>query len=211
MIEYVQMLKSNAIRVMVVDDHPMVREGLAAMLAAAGFSVVGSFESGEAALAALTKDFEVDVALMDIRMPGGMDGFDALLALKRKRPRLDVILMAGMPLRLELDRARELGARGYLPKTAKPRALADAIRTVVADSLVFAEEAYKEPESPLTAREMDVIRYLAEGKSREETGMILGIGYETVSSHVKSIMFKLGCTTTTQAITTAFRQGILRA
>ena len=211
MIEYAHMTDRKKTRVMVVDDHPMVREGLAAMLSAAGFSVVASCESGEAALEALRKNHEVDVVLMDIRMPGGMDGFDTLLALKRECSGLNVILMAGMPLRVEVERAREIGARGYLPKTTKPRALADAIRTVVADRQIFVEEEYKEPESPLTAREMDVLRYLAEGKSREETGIILGISHETVSSHAKSIMFKLGCTTTAQAITTAFRQGILRA
>ncbi len=205
------MPKDKQTKVMIVDDHPMVREGLSAMLAAAGFAVAASFESGDAALAALQKSLAVDVALMDIRMPGGKDGFETLAALARLRPGLAVILMAGMPLRVEVERARDMGARGYLPKTTRPRELADAIRKVVADRRVFVEEAYKEPESPLTAREMDVLRYLAEGKSREETGIILGISHDTVSSHAKSIMFKLGCTTTAQAITTAFHQGILRA
>ena len=72
------------------------------------------------------------------------------------------------------------------------------------------EEAYRPPESPLSAREMEVLRYLAEGKSAEETAIILGISRETAKSHAKAIRFKLGCTTTTLAVATAFRKGLLR-
>jgi len=198
-------------KVMIVDDHPMVREGLEAMLAAAGFTVVGNVESGEQALAAFRAKVKPDVVLMDIRMPGGKNGFDTLKEMKIFYPDLDVILMAGMPLAEEVELAKELGARGYLPKTMKPKDIAAAIRRTREDSHVFVEETYKQPESPLSPREMDVLRYLAEGKSAEETAIILGISHETAKSHAKAIRFKLGCTTTTLAVATAFRKGLLRA
>ena len=197
-------------KVMIVDDHPMVREGLEAMLAAAGFDIAASEESGEAAIAAFRAKIKPDVVLMDIRMPGGKNGFDTLKEMKVFYPDLDVILMAGMPLAEEIELAKELGARGYLPKTMKPKDLAAAIRRIREDSHAFMEEAYRPPESPLSTREMEVLRYLAEGKSTEETAIILGISHETAKSHAKSIRFKLGCSTTTLAVATAFRKGLLR-
>ena len=197
-------------KVMIVDDHPMVREGLEAMLAAAGFTIVGNVESGEQALAVFRAKVKPDVVLMDIRMPGGKNGFETLKEMKVFYPDLDVILMAGMPLAEEVELAKELGARGYLPKTMKPKDLASAIRRIREDSHAFMEEAYRPPESPLSAREMEVLRYIAEGKSTEETAIILGISHETAKCHAKSIRFKLGCTSITQAVTTAFRKGLLR-
>ena len=197
-------------KVMIIDDHPMVREGLEAMLVAAGFAVIANLESGEAAISAFREKVRPDVVLMDIRMPGGKNGFDTLKEMKVFYSDLDVILMAGMPLAEEVELAKKLGARGYLPKTMKPKDLAAAIRRIREDAHYFAEEQYKQPESPLTDREMDVLRYLAEGKSAEETAIILGISHETAKSHAKAIRFKLGCTTTTLAVATAFRKGLLR-
>ena len=195
---------------MIVDDHPMVREGLEAMLTVANFDVVASVQSGEEALSVLPSLKNLDVVIMDIRMPGGKSGFETLVDMRRQRPELNVLLMAGMPLADEIALAKKRGARGYLPKTMKPRELVVDIRRICADADFFAEEEYREPESPLTTREMDVLKYIADGKSLEEVSTILNISHETVKTHAKSIRFKLNASTMTLALATAFRQGILR-
>lgn len=196
------------IRIMIVDDHPVVREGLEAMLESAkGFRVVASAADGETAVEKVAKA-NPDILVLDIRLPG-MDGFATLEAIRKERSDQKALLLAGMPLKAELSRAREMGASGYLPKNVDHRRLLDALRTIAAGG-PFQEETLPEVPSMLTAREMDVLKYLALGKTREEVGLILGIALETVRTHTKSIQVKLDASNTTGAVSRAYELGILR-
>ena len=196
------------IRVMIVDDHPVVRDGLEAMLESArGFVVCASFGDGESAAAAIAK-VKPDVVVLDIRLPG-MDGFATLEKMRRHIPDVRAIFLAGMPLGGELDRARGMGACGYLPKNIVHTRLLEAMRSAV-DGGPFQEEELPKVPSMLTAKEMSVLKYLAMGKTREEVGIILGVSTETVKTHSKSIQVKLDAPNTTGAVSRAYELGILR-
>ncbi|MGN0833656.1 MAG: response regulator transcription factor [Kiritimatiellia bacterium] len=197
---------------MIVDDHPMVREGLEAMLEAAGFEVVASAGNRDEAIAAFRRKVRPDAVIMDIRMPGA-NGFDIFAEMKIWYPDIRVLLMAGMPLREELARAKAMGARGYISKATKRQGLVRALARILSDGKCFVEDDYAapQPDSPLTPREVEVLQWLSRGKSREETAIILGVSHETVKSHAKSILFKLSVQNTAGAITRAFELGILRA
>ncbi len=121
------------------------------------------------------------------------------------------MLLAGMPLKAEVDEARSLGAAGYLPKSSKRGVLAAAIRRVVAEPGVFVEEAYVQPKTILSAREAEILKYMALGKTREEIAMILGIGFETVRTHTKNLIAKLDASNSTGAVSRAYELGLLRA
>jgi len=196
------------IKVMIVDDHPVVRDGLEAMLESAkGFSVCGSFGDGESAVAALVRTMP-DIVVLDIRLPG-MDGFATLEKMRRHIPDQKALLLAGMPLTEELERARSMGAAGYLPKNVVHTRLLEAMRAA-AEGGPFQEEELPKVPSMLTSREMAVLKYLALGKTREEVGMILGVAAETVKTHAKSIQIKLDAPNTTGAVSRAYELGILR-
>lgn len=197
------------IKVLVVDDHPMVREGLEAMFASeGGFDVVGLAANGEEAIALAGKT-QPDVVLSDVRMPK-MDGFAMLSHMARVVPSARVILLAGMPLREEEARAKAEGAAGYLPKDVDQDRLSEAIRSAAAGG-AFIREQFQAAPSLLTVREMDVLRLLAQGRQRDQIAAALGIGAESVKTHLKGIMNKLGCPNATSAVGRAYELGILRA
>ena len=196
----------DKIRILIVDDHPMVREGLAAMLESEeGFAVAGLAANGEEALN-LVAEARPDVILSDVRMPK-LDGFAMLERLKGAK----VLLLAGMPLKDEEQRARELGAKGYLPKDVDQDRLSEAIREIAAGGGDFVCEVFQSAPSPLTARELDVLRHLAKGLQRDQIAAALGIGSESVKTHLKGIMVKLHVPNATSAVGRAFELGILRA
>ena len=198
------------IELMIVDDHPMVREGLEAMLMSEeGFSVVATAANGEEALEVARK-FRPHVLLSDIRMPK-MDGLTMLGHLRKLVPETKVRLLAGMPLKEEEYRARQDGARGYLPKDVDQDRLSAAIREIAAKDDVFACEQFQAAPSLLTAREMDVLRLVAQGNQRDQIAAALGIGPESVKTHLKGIMTKLDCPNATSAVGRAYELGILRA
>ena len=198
------------ISLMIVDDHPMVREGLAAMLESErDFTVSALAATGEEAIA-IGKMSKPDVVMSDIRMPG-IDGFGVLAKLKEIHPDIRVLLMAGMPLKEEENRAREEGAKGYLPKNVDQDRLVAAIRSIAADEPGFVCEEFQAAPSTLTARELDVLREVASGKQRDAIAATLGIGPESVKTHLKGIMTKLNCPNATSAVSRAYELGILRA
>lgn len=198
------------IRILIVDDHPMVREGLEAMLMSEeGFDVVALAPNGEAALAK-AQEVRPDVVLSDIRMPK-MDGFTMLGHLRKLLPETKVLLLAGMPLKEEEYRARQDGARGYLPKDVDQDRLSAVIREIAAKDDVFVCEQFQAAPSLLTAREMDVLRLVAQGNQRDQIAAALGIGPESVKTHLKGIMTKLDCPNATSAVGRAYELGILRA
>ena len=198
------------ISLMIVDDHPMVREGLAAMLESERDFVVSALAATGEEAVAIGKMSKPDVVMSDIRMPG-IDGFGVLAKLKEIHPDIRVLLMAGMPLKEEENRAREEGAKGYLPKNVDQDRLVAAIRSIAADEAEFVCEEFQAAPSTLTARELDVLREVASGKQRDAIAATLGIGPESVKTHLKGIMTKLNCPNATSAVSRAYELGILRA
>ena len=195
---------------MIVDDHPMVREGLAAMLESERDFVVSALAATGEEAVAIGKMSKPDVVMSDIRMPG-IDGFGVLAKLKEIHPDIRVLLMAGMPLKEEENRAREEGAKGYLPKNVDQDRLVAAIRSIAAGEAEFVCEEFQAAPSTLTARELDVLREVASGKQRDAIAATLGIGPESVKTHLKGIMTKLNCPNATSAVSRAYELGILRA
>jgi len=200
------------IRVLIVDDHPIVRDGLEVLLASEkDISIYGAVASAEEALALCEKNGAPDVVVTDVHMPGGMTGLELCAKLGKACPAARVLLLAGMPLKAEVDEARAMGAAGYLPKSSKRGALSAAIRRVVEEPGVFVEEAYVQQKTILSAREADILRYTALGKTREEIAIILGISPETVRTHAKNTMAKLDTVNSAGTVSRAYELGLLRA
>ena len=198
------------ISIAIIDDHPMVREGLEARLTSDGaFDVVALAANGAEALEVLPKS-SVDVVLSDVRMPR-MDGFAMLEHLRRLMPGVKVVFLAGMPLKEEEARARRDGAAGYLPKDVDQDRLSTVIKAIASGEESFATERFQSAPSILTVREMDVLRLLAQGNQRDQIAARLGIGAESVKTHLKGIMTKLNCPNATSAVGRAYELGILRA
>lgn len=197
------------ISILIADDHPMVREGLEAMLESEeGFKVVALASDGFDAVRLYSVN-RPDIVLSDIRMPG-LDGFGMLADIRGEYPNAKVLLLAGMPLKEEERRAREGGARGYLPKNVDQDRLTEAIRKIAADDGCFVCEEFQSAPSPLTVRELDVLRHLAKGLQRDQIAEQLGIGPESVKTHMKGLMNKLDCPNAAAAVAKAFESGILR-
>lgn len=195
----------------IVDDHPMVRDGLSVMLEARRVARVIAKTSGlDETIKAVHKLGVPDVVISDIRMPNG-DGFEVLTKLRHFWPDIRVLLLAGMPLREEESRARDLGAKGYLPKSCDMDVLANALRSIVVEQESFVCESFKPEPKLLSQREQEVLNYLAQGKRKEEIAIILGIGFETVKSRAKSLMQKLDVTNAAGAVHRAHELGILRS
>lgn len=204
MVKYRQMTS-----IVIVDDHPIVREGMEAMLLSErGFKVNALAEDGEDAVA-ICRVNKPDVVLCDIRMPV-MDGFETLSRLRRIHPDINVLMLAGMPLKDEEERARAMGAKGYLPKSVDIRILVSAIRDIASGAADFVCEEFTSAKSPLSARELEVLKLLAAGRQRDEIAAALGIGTESVKTHLKGIMNKLDCPNAASSVSKAYETGILR-
>jgi DNA-binding NarL/FixJ family response regulator len=202
------------IRVLLVDDHPVVREGLRGMLGAeADVEVVG--EAGSAAEAVVAaRACDPDVVLMDLRMPNG-DGVAATLAVLAQQPRCRVVVLTTYENDADILRAVEAGATGYLLKDAGRAELAQAIRaaargeTVLAPSV--AAKLVSRLRSPvgLTSREIEVLRLVGAGRTNAEIGRALLISEATVKTHLLRTFGKLGVSDRTAAVTAALERGIL--
>ncbi|GIL31007.1 response regulator [Actinocatenispora comari] len=202
------------IRVLLVDDHPVVREGLRGMLGAeADIEVVG--EAGSAAEAVVAaRACDPDVVLMDLRMPNG-DGVAATLAVLAQQPRCRVVVLTTYENDADILRAVEAGATGYLLKDAGRAELAQAIRaaargeTVLAPSV--AAKLVSRLRSPvgLTSREIEVLRLVGAGRTNAEIGRALLISEATVKTHLLRTFGKLGVSDRTAAVTAALERGIL--
>ncbi|MFL5877989.1 MAG: response regulator [Solirubrobacteraceae bacterium] len=204
----------DAIRVLVVDDHAVVREGLRTFLSLQdGIEVVGEAGDGREAIAAAQR-LRPDVVLMDLVMPR-VDGVEAMRELRDHVPGARVIVLTSF---LEDDRllpAIRAGAAGYLLKNVEPSELARAVRTAdagealidpaVAARLVDALASDHRPEQPLTAREQDVLDLLARGYANKRIARELGIAEKTVKTHVSHVLAKLGVSDRTQAALYATR------
>jgi NarL family two-component system response regulator LiaR len=216
------MSDSHAIRVMIVDDHRMVRSGLRGFLSGEpGLAVVGEAETGEEAIAAVSA-LRPDVVLMDLMMPG-MGGTAAISTLHASHPDIKIMALTSFADDAQLFPALEAGASGYLLKDIDPDELVAAIRSVHAGESPLDPEVAKRllarfqrpaatqstPHEALTEREMDVLRLLTQGKSNKEIAHALFIGDRTVKSHLTAIFQKLDVTDRTQAALYAVRHGLV--
>ena len=208
------MTRGNAMtKVLIVDDHPVVRNGLEAMLSVEeDIEVSATVEGGDAAVAWCAKNPRAlpDVIVTDVHMPKG-DGFALLAAVRNAYPSVRVLLLAGMPLKDEENRARKDGARGYLPKSLDGQALVKAIRRIAKANGGFVSNDYVPNTGILSDKELTVLQYASEGKTREEIAVILNIHPETVKSHLKHIMEKFDTVNTVASVARGFELGLLRA
>ena len=205
------MTAAKSISVLVVDDHPIVRDGLESLISTTkGMKFFGSATNGAEAVGMLRQKGLPDAVLMDIRMPE-MDGFETLKAMMKLNSSIRVLLLAGMPLQVEVDKARSLGAAGYIPKSSDRKRILSALRTIVENPSAFVQdEVPAGTGSILSPRELQVLTLLSTGHSREDIALCLGISMETVKSHVKSIFLKLDAPSSVAAVGRAYELGILR-
>ncbi|AIG73479.1 LuxR family transcriptional regulator [Amycolatopsis sp. MJM2582] len=204
------------ITIMLVDDHPVVREGLRGMLEAEpDLSVIGEAGSGDEAVA-LSRVKQPDVILMDLRMPG-LDGVGATRKILADRPGQRVVVLTTYETDADILRAVEAGASGYLLKDASRAELAGAIRaasrgeTVLAPSVAgkLVNRVRNPTASPLSAREIEVLRLVARGSTNADIGRTLHISEATVKTHLLRVFGKLDVSDRTAAVTTAMRLGLL--
>ncbi|MEV8285782.1 response regulator transcription factor [Streptomyces niveus] len=205
------------IRVLLADDHPVVREGLRGMLSAEpDLTVVGEASSGPQA-EALSAELGPDIVLMDLRMPGG-GGVESIGRMRAAGLPCRVIVLTTYETDTDILRAVEAGAAGYLLKDLTRAELADAVRaasrgeTVLAPSVAsrLVDQLRSRPDRPrLSERETAVLRLVAEGCTNAEIGRHLFIGESTVKTHLLRIFTKLGVTDRTAAVTNAMRHGLL--
>lgn len=204
------------IRVILVDDHPVVREGLRGMLSAEDdITIVGEAGSGEEAVT-LAAVREHDVVLMDLRMPDG-DGVSATERIVAARPDARVIVLTTYETDADILRAVEAGAAGYLLKDTTRADLAGAVRAAVRGETVLAPSVatrlvnrVRAPRGPtLSGRERDVLTRVAQGGTNAEIGRALFISEATVKTHMLRIFAKLGVSDRTAAVTTAIEHDLL--
>ncbi|MBI2323177.1 MAG: response regulator transcription factor [Chloroflexi bacterium] len=208
-----------AIRVLIADDHAVVRQGLRMFLSLdPDLEVVGEAPDGAAAVR-LARQLAPDVVLMDLLMPV-MDGIAATAAIRRALPDTEVLALTTVLEDATVVGAVRAGAISYLLKDAQADELCQAIKAAAAGQVQLAPQAaarlvreVRAPESPeaLTERETEVLRLLAEGRANKEIARALKIGEKTVKSHVSSILGKLGVASRTQAALYAVRVGLVPA
>lgn len=203
------------IRVALVDDHSIVRRGLSAYFAAQpDIAVVGEASSGEEALSKAA-EWRADVIVMDILMPGGIDGIDTTRRLKRALPDAQIIVLSGYSDDARIIGALRAGAITYIEKDSDPERLLEAVRGAAEGRAVFEPSLMQRVmqaqamrhSDVLTGREGDVLKLLAEGLTNAEIAARLFISEETVKTHVANILRKLGLTHRTQAAIYAIRNG----
>jgi DNA-binding NarL/FixJ family response regulator len=202
------------IKVMLVDDHPVVREGLRGMLSAEDDLTVVAEAGGAAEAVAAVRAHEPDVVLMDLRMPGG-DGVEATARVLAQRPQTRVVVLTTYDTDADILRAVEAGAAGYLLKDASRYDLAQAVRaaargeTVLAPSVAAKLMSRMRSPVELSRREIDVLRLVARGGTNAEIGRELLISEATVKTHLLRAFGKLGVSDRTAAVTAALERGIL--
>lgn len=213
------------IRILIVDDHDLMREGIRSMLEPEpGLEVVGEVGDGQEAIRQ-ARELRPDVILMDIALPGGIGGLEATEAILAERPESRILMLTQYEQREYIRRALKIGAQGYLLKRSASSQLKEAIRTVargqrylhpvaagelvelVTSGASLDEEEYE----TLTQRERQVLKLLAEGKTSRDIAKYLGIALKTAMTHRANLMAKLNLHSRAEVVRYAIRQGIMTA
>jgi len=213
-------LTEKRIRVFIADDHDMVRVGLKAMFAGTDIEVAGEAATGEDAVNFVLNN-DVDVVILDVRMPRG-DGLNALGRIKLEKPDLPVLMLSTFDNPTYVARAVAFQAQGYLLKSCSRDKLLDAIRRVARGENIWTRDELRrvagglatprmagDVDIPLTQRESEVLKQLANGLTNKEIAQILNISYETVKEHVQHILRKIGVTDRTQAAVWAVKNRLV--
>jgi DNA-binding NarL/FixJ family response regulator len=209
-----------AIKLLVADDHEVVRAGLKSILSGTDIKLIGEATTGDAALKMAMKH-NPDVVLVDIRMPEG-DGLTALGRIKLDKPKMPILIWSAFDNPTYVARAVALGANGYVLKSGTRERLLQSIRTAAAGENTWTREELRrvtgalatprlaaDIEVPLTQRESEVLRQLALGLTNKEIALALKISYETVKEHVQHVLRKVGVSDRTQAAVWAVRRGLV--
>jgi len=209
-----------SIRVVVADDHEVVRRGLAALFADSNINIVGEAATGEQAIEE-TRRLKPDVLVLDIRMPG-MDGIDTLEKVKTEMPETRVVMMSTYDNPTYIARASALGASDYVLKGSSRDQILEAVTRAASgepaapESMLYRvrgnmtrRREANDQENPLTNRELQVLRHVALGLSNREIGKSLSISIETVKEHVQNILRKIDVADRTQAAVWAVKRGLV--
>jgi DNA-binding NarL/FixJ family response regulator len=206
------MTDSEIIRILAVDDHPLLRAGVAALIdTQPDMKIVGEAASGREAIANF-RSIQPDITLMDLQMPD-MDGIDAILAIRSEFPQARVIVLTTYEGDALAYRALKAGARAYILKSLVRKDLLNTIRSVHAgqkriQSEIAAKLAVHAADDPLTEREIEVLSMIGDGNSNKMIADKLSITEHTVKGHVKSILSKLGASDRTHAVKLGLQRGI---
>jgi DNA-binding NarL/FixJ family response regulator len=204
------------VRVLVTDDHPLVREGLETVLGLMDIDVVGTAADGDETMQRIPT-LQPEVVVLDQRLPGE-DGAAVTARIKASHPEVRVLILSGELNDDQLRRVIAAGADGCLLKTVRPAELAEAIRQVAAGLTVvgpeltgalFAAARTSVTASPLSERELEVLQHLARGKTNKDIAAALFVSQATVKTHVENILRKLGVADRAQAVAEGFRRGIV--
>ncbi|MBA63577.1 MAG: DNA-binding response regulator [Planctomycetaceae bacterium] len=209
-----------SIRLMLIDDHEIIRSGIRKMIAGSEIQLIAESNSGDNVLAGISQ-YHPDVILLDVRLEEG-DGLSALGRVKIERPQIPVLMLSTFDNPTYVARSVALGASGYLLKNSSRDAILDAIRKVASGENAWTREELRrvtgalatprlsaDIEVPLTQRESEVLEQLAHGLTNKEIALALGISYETVKEHVQHILRKVGVNDRTQVAVWAVRKGLV--
>jgi DNA-binding NarL/FixJ family response regulator len=204
---------TEVLGILCVDDHPLVRKGIAAILAnEKDMNLIAEAGSGAEAVEAF-RQFHPDVTLMDLRMPG-MDGIEATKEIRKIDSEAKIIALTSYDGDQEIYRALEAGVRGYILKESVHTEIVRAIRVVQSGKRLMPPEVAERlsehfPQVALTPREIEVLQHVAKGLGNKEIGVRLGTAAGTVKMHLQNILSKLGASDRTHAVTLAIRRGII--
>lgn len=207
------MTSSSPIRILTVDDHPVLREGIAAILAGEeDFVLVGEASNGQEAIEQFRKH-RPDVTLMDLQMPV-MSGSEAIQAIREQFPDARIVVLTTYKGDAQAHRALKAGASGYLLKSMLRKELIETIRTVHSGRKrippeIAMELAEHHTDDDLTEREVEVLRQVASGNANKIIADHLSISEETVKAHMRKILMKLGANDRTHAVAIALKRGII--